>query len=237
MTMSLFRRLPVKLRTKDSVRHIRIVRKNPRSHGSTKSAPPALDVLNGLAAYAKPIDAILHGEPEASPPFSKGMDSSFTALGPADGRFRLVHATERGTSVAELQPDRGILLRNASYSLRMWRDWTKRLKAKKGQMSDQDIAAAVAEILSRELSRQAVNNWLNGVREPGFQEFIALCAALNADPAEMLFGQKLAGPLLVAEKKSAASTRIVDPRTKAQSQKAQAFKRSRQKLRRPVLRA
>lgn len=77
---------------------------------------------------------------------------------------------------------------------RFWQKWPERLKARKGDKVDADLAEAVSEILQREFAedysrgRGAVNHWLNGTREPTLRQFFALCEAIGADPQEILFG-------------------------------------------------
>jgi len=64
-----------------------------------------------------------------------------------------------------------------------WKAWRQRAKDWKRdrRISDADIAQAVG------VERGTVNSWLNK-REPNLSDFMALCEAMKADPAIILFG-------------------------------------------------
>ncbi len=64
----------------------------------------------------------------------------------------------------------------------------EKLKKQKigGDFTNSDIAAAVERATGKDTSRQLVEHWLNGRREPYLSQFIALCAWLEVDPIEAL---------------------------------------------------
>lgn len=76
-------------------------------------------------------------------------------------------------------------------------NWSAKLTAAKeaakalGQVKgDSDLAAIVSEKIKAaglsSVDRGAVNHWLKGRRYPNVPQFIALCEALNVQPAEVL---------------------------------------------------
>lgn len=69
-----------------------------------------------------------------------------------------------------------------------WKTWRARAKALKRGKTDAEIAASVSELLGRDVSRPLVNHWFNGTRETSVEELFALCAAIEADPIDVLFG-------------------------------------------------
>jgi transcriptional regulator with XRE-family HTH domain len=75
--------------------------------------------------------------------------------------------------------------------------WVSRLAAAKKAAKeaglikgDADLSAAISETLQpdgkEKINRAAINHWLNGVRQPNVQQFLALCAALKVSPAKIL---------------------------------------------------
>lgn len=82
----------------------------------------------------------------------------------------------------------------------MWIAWRTRAEAQKktAGKTDQDLAEDVSELLGYEVSRPLVNAWFRGRRIPTLPEFMALCAALGADPGEMLFNVKVAHQYVTA---------------------------------------
>lgn len=79
-----------------------------------------------------------------------------------------------------------------------WKTWRARAKALKRGKTDAEIAASVSELLGRDVSRPLVNHWFNGTRETSVEELFALCAAIDADPIDVLFGHET-GATEVAE--------------------------------------
>lgn len=67
--------------------------------------------------------------------------------------------------------------------------WTARAQAKKKdlRLTDGDLAARLAE-RGFDVTRGAVNHWLNGKRPITLDAFFALCEILGADPGDLLFG-------------------------------------------------
>ncbi len=53
-------------------------------------------------------------------------------------------------------------------------------------LTNSDIAAAVERATGKDTSRQLVEHWFRGIREPYMSQFIALCARLEVDPMEVL---------------------------------------------------
>ncbi len=71
--------------------------------------------------------------------------------------------------------------------------WVSRLAtakeaAKKARIikGDADLSVAISETLQETINRAAINHWLNGVRQPNVQQFLALCAALKVSPSKIL---------------------------------------------------
>ena len=79
------------------------------------------------------------------------------------------------------------------FAMDAWKTWRARAKALKRGKTDAEIAASVSELLGRDVSRPLVNHWLNGTRETSVEELFALCAAIEADPLDVLFGPERAG--------------------------------------------
>lgn len=67
-----------------------------------------------------------------------------------------------------------------------WQKWRQRAKAAKELrgLSGDDLAAAIGGV-----KRAAVGHWLTGRNEPSLSQFFALCQALGANPATILFGE------------------------------------------------
>jgi len=68
-----------------------------------------------------------------------------------------------------------------------WQDRTREAKRLCGK-SDADIAEEVTYVSGRKAGRSQVNHWFTGKREPTLGQFMALCAAIGADPRAILFG-------------------------------------------------
>lgn len=75
--------------------------------------------------------------------------------------------------------------------------WVSRLVAAKEAAKEAriikgaaDLSAAVSDTLQQEgmkkINRAAINHWMNGVRQPNVQQFLALCIALKVSPAKIL---------------------------------------------------
>lgn len=71
----------------------------------------------------------------------------------------------------------------------LWQHWRQRAAdwKREHQVSDAEIAERVGR------KRPTVNSWLNK-REPNLADFIAICEAMRADPAAILFGRPLVNP-------------------------------------------
>lgn len=102
--------------------------------------------------------------------------------------------------VAQRAPCRGTVLSGEGITLpkkfiedAVWISWRARAEETKESAgkTDADLAAEVSEIVGYEVSRQLVNAWFRGRRVPSLPEFMALCAALGADPGEILFSVKV----------------------------------------------
>lgn len=65
-------------------------------------------------------------------------------------------------------------------------------------LTNTDIALAVERATGKDTSRQLVEHWFRGIREPYMSQFIALCARLEVDPLEVL---KPAGAARIAQQK------------------------------------
>lgn len=53
-------------------------------------------------------------------------------------------------------------------------------------LSNTDIAAAVERATGKDTSRQLVEHWFRGIREPYMSQFIALCERLELDPKQVI---------------------------------------------------
>jgi transcriptional regulator with XRE-family HTH domain len=71
-----------------------------------------------------------------------------------------------------------------------WTTWHERARAAKRLCgkSDADLAEEVTDESGRRAGRAQVNHWFTGKREPTVGQFMALCAAMDADPRAILFG-------------------------------------------------
>lgn len=66
-----------------------------------------------------------------------------------------------------------------------WEHWGARLRA---HVKDQQIQwAKIAEGI--EQAESTIRSWCNGTREINLRDFFRLCAAANAEPAQILFGR------------------------------------------------
>jgi transcriptional regulator with XRE-family HTH domain len=76
----------------------------------------------------------------------------------------------------------------------VWVGWRHRAEEEKraARKTDADLAAEVSELVGHEVGRALVNHWFRGRREPSLQEFMALCAALGADPGQILLNVRMA---------------------------------------------
>lgn len=60
-------------------------------------------------------------------------------------------------------------------------------KAKFGRsLSNTAIAASIERATGKDTSRQLVEHWFRGIREPYMSQFIAMCDRLEIDPIEVL---------------------------------------------------
>ncbi len=70
-----------------------------------------------------------------------------------------------------------------------WLDWHVRFREalesykKRHNYADADVAEKAG------YSRQSVNHWANGVRTPQLDSFMSICKTIDADPAQVLFGE------------------------------------------------
>lgn len=71
-----------------------------------------------------------------------------------------------------------------------WIDWGTRLRA---HMKEKRLrAVVVADALK--MSESALRSWINGNRELNLHDFFRLCAAVKADPSQILFGRPSFSP-------------------------------------------
>lgn len=98
----------------------------------------------------------------------------------------------------------------------LWTRWRDRLREKKAdaRMSDGKIAEAMS------VSRQTVNHWLTGRNEINLTDFFRLCAAIKADPCEVLFGLRSVNRYSVAANERCAE--VVDLRASIERARARA---------------
>jgi transcriptional regulator with XRE-family HTH domain len=115
--------------------------------------------------------------------------------------------------------------------------WTARAQAKKKdlRLTDGDLAVRLGE-RGFEVTRGAVNHWLNNKRPITLDAFFALCEILGADPGHLLFDYPvlphilppgLASTGVVSAPAPAPATNIPPPPSKPR-----AFKAARLKTRR-----
>lgn len=70
------------------------------------------------------------------------------------------------------------------------------------KLTNTDIAAAVEHASGKDTSRQLVEHWFKGFREPYLSQFVALCERLEIEPVTVLTG----GNVKNIPQKSAIST-------------------------------
>lgn len=75
-------------------------------------------------------------------------------------------------------------------------------------LSNTDIAAAVELASGKDTSRQLVEHWFRGIREPYMSQFVALCTRLEIEPVTVLTG----GNVKNVSQKSAVSTLLYNSR-------------------------
>lgn len=75
----------------------------------------------------------------------------------------------------------------------VWVSWRERAEQEKktAHKTDADLAAEVSELVGYDIGRALVNHWLRGRRTPSLLEFMALCAALGADPGHILLNVRV----------------------------------------------
>lgn len=113
-----------------------------------------------------------------------------------------------------------------------WHNWRKRAKdwKKDHELTDADIAAQLSE------KRSTVNSWLNK-RDLNLADFMALCAAMGADPGHILFEVPV---LRKSVKESSEAQQVLKSSPSAHPghsdlmKKMRAFKKHKTRLRRRV---
>lgn len=76
----------------------------------------------------------------------------------------------------------------------VWVGWRHRAEVEKrtAGKTDADLAAEVSDLVGHDVGRALVNHWFRGRRIPSLLEFMALCAALGADPGHILLNVRIA---------------------------------------------
>ena len=118
----------------------------------------------------------------------------------------------------------------------VWLGWRERAEAQKktARKTDVDLAAEISELVGYDIKRATVNHWWRGRRTPDLVEFFALCAALGADPGEVLFNVRIAYQAIPSSPMTAKALREsadTPPYLSAQAQRIRAFKAKRRKVR------
>lgn len=115
----------------------------------------------------------------------------------------------------------------------MWISWRARAEAQKkaAQKTDQDLAVEVSDLVGYEVSRGLVNAWFRGRRIPTLPEVMALCAALGADPGEILFNVKIAHQYVPASD-AAPALRAPAPTPEYLKREADALRKQSERVRR-----
>jgi hypothetical protein len=114
------------------------------------------------------------------------------------GGHLLLRVAPHALALQPLVANKGGLVATVCCMQKTWGEYWKEtcapiLRAKKDQLkgqgkiaSDQALAAAVEDRSGKRSGRALVNHMLNGVREPYFSQFLALCDMLEVEPASVL---------------------------------------------------
>lgn len=116
----------------------------------------------------------------------------------------------------------------------MWLGWRQRAEDEKrsARKTDADLAAEVSELVGHDVGRALVNHWFRGRRDPSLTEFMALCAALGADPGQILLNVRLVIQGLPESSTTAKALRVHAHTPEYLSKAASRLKQSRKPPRR-----